>query len=191
MRRYRRGVGFVMDVAARCTVLDRNQKVRILYACEQIERRTKMPGRRNGLLGIPAMMVLRALLLRFHGKQGHCFPSYDALQDVTGLCRASIATALARLESAGVVKITRRLVRYANEIGVVAVRQGSNIYAFAMPPARVPFPRVHRLTASNKQGFPKERFARAIVGAVVRAARGPAESAAASEVLRQFREARG
>jgi hypothetical protein len=149
------------------------------------------------------MTVLRALLLRFHGRQGLCVPSYDALQRVTGLCRASIARALARLEDAGVVQITRRLVRYSDELGVVCVRQGSNIYGFAMPAACIDmgptsqplqmraFPRVHRIGANHKPPQIMTPFERAIAGAVKRASRGPLENAAANEVLRQFRLLRG
>jgi hypothetical protein len=191
MRRYRGGVGFVMDVASACTSLDRNAKVRLLYACEQIELRTKRAGRRNGLFGIPAMMVLRALLLRFHGKQGICNPSYDTIQRATGLCRASVATGLARLEAAGVLKITRRLVRLVDEIGVTYVRQGSNLYGFAHPAPVVPFPRVHRLAANHKPPQIKDPFIRAIAGAITRASRGPAEKAVASEALKQLMLGRG
>ncbi|CAN0420745.1 unnamed protein product, partial [Phaeothamnion confervicola] len=79
---------------------------------EALERRTKAPGRRNGLLGQAGIQVLKALLLRFaNGRTGLCCPSYTAIQCATGLCRQAIADALARLETAGFVKIVRRIVR--------------------------------------------------------------------------------
>jgi len=53
------------------------------------------------------------------------------------LCRNSIALALAALERAGVLKITRRLVRVVDELGIVGVRQGSNLYALNPPPERL------------------------------------------------------
>jgi hypothetical protein len=201
MRRYRGGVGFVMDIAARCTTLDRNDKARLLFRCELIERRTKRPGGRNGLLGIPAMMILRTLLLRFHGKSGLCIPSYTTLQEATGLCRQSIATGIGKLEAAGVLQVTRRLVRYVDEIGAVCVRQGSNIYGFAMPPERIDlgpssgvprlFPRVYRIGANHKPMQALPPFERAITGAIKRAARGPVEKAVASEALKQWVLSRG
>jgi hypothetical protein len=44
-------------------------------------------------------------------RSGLCCPSYRALQDKSGLCRASIANGLARPERAGIVQIVRRIVR--------------------------------------------------------------------------------
>jgi len=72
--------------------------------------------------------------MRFHNrKSGLCFPSYDAIQEVTGLCRQSIAVALRRLESAGVLKITRRMIRVASAVGGAICQQCSSLYAFAEP----------------------------------------------------------
>jgi hypothetical protein len=59
--------------------------------------------------------ILRCLLLRFLGPRGLCCPSYVALQAFTGLCRASIAEGLKRLERSGILKVTRRLVRQVIE----------------------------------------------------------------------------
>lgn len=142
-RRYRRGVGFVLDVAKHCSTLDRNAKARLLVACEALERRTKAKGRRNGLIGYVGLQILRTLLLRFHGPSGLCCPSIDTLQSVTGLCRQSVVNGLARLEAVGVLKIQRRLQRYRDQLGNLAVRQGTNLYAFRELPALVPIPRVY------------------------------------------------
>jgi len=137
-RHYRRGAQFVMDPAALSTKLNGNQRAKILHACEVMERKSKGKGCRNGVLGIPAMMILRCLLMRFHNrKTGLCYPSYDALQAATGLCRQSIAVALDRLERAGVLRITRRLVRIAGELGGVICQQSSNLYAFAELPGQL------------------------------------------------------
>jgi hypothetical protein len=59
----------------------------------------------------PGLDVLRALLKRMNYASGLCFPSYLTLSAMTGLCRSTIAKALKRLESAGIVRITRRLKR--------------------------------------------------------------------------------
>jgi hypothetical protein len=84
------------------------------------------------------MIILRCLLMGFHSiRTGACFPSYDAIQKATGLCRQSVAAAIARLEAVGILKVTRRLQRYVNEIGVVMCAQASNLYAFAEPQARI------------------------------------------------------
>lgn len=142
-RRYRKGVGFVLDVSRHCTKLDRNAKARLLVACEALERATKAKGRRNGLLGYVGLQILRTLLLRFHGPSGLCCPSIETLASVTGLCRQSVINGLARLEAVGVLQITRRLQRYRDQLGNLAVRQGTNLYAFRDLSALVPLPRVY------------------------------------------------
>jgi len=137
---FRRTAGYVRDVRAISTPLDRNARARLVWHAEQLERRTKLPGRRNGVLGYTSLAVLRALLFVFMNRQtGVTVPSYTALQCATGLCRQSIATALARLEAVGLVRVTRRLVRERRarvspitgepEL-VLETRQTSNAYAF-------------------------------------------------------------
>lgn len=140
----------MLDVARHCTKMDRNAKARLLVACEAMERATKGKGRRNGLISIPGMILLRCLLLRFHGGQtGLCCPSIETLASVTGLCKQSVVNGLARLEAAGVLKITRRLQRYRDQLGNVAVRQGTNLYAFSEMPALVPLPRVYQIGGNH------------------------------------------
>ena len=54
----------------------------------------------------------------------------------TGLCRQSIANALKRLESCGILRITRRLIGEAIDAGgllMLICRQGSNLYAVHEP----------------------------------------------------------
>ena len=162
-RHYRRGAQFVVDPATRSTKLNGNQRAKILHACEVMERRTKGKGLRNGVLGLPALTVLRCLLLRFHNrKTGLCYPSYSAIQEATGLCRQSIARALDRLERAGVLRITRRLIRVAGELGGVLCQQTSNLYGFADLPGQIdlgattrprpvlPLPRVYKTDGNPK-----------------------------------------
>ena len=156
MRRYRRGARFIMDPRNHCRPLDRNERARILYLAESLERRTKPVGGRNGVLGYVGLSVLKALLLRFQrASDGMCAPSYTELQAVTGLCRQSIRNGLKRLEAAGILRITRRLVRELVDGGgymVRTIRQASNLYAVHEPtagaellptpaPAPRPFPR--------------------------------------------------
>lgn len=143
-RKYRHKAIFVMDVAKHCTQLDRNAKAKLLHQCEVMERVTKRKGRRNGIIGIPGMIVLRTLVLKFHGPGGLCAPSYTTLQRSTGLCRQSIAQALRRLRSVGVVRVTARLVRTREGL----CRQASNLYAFSFLPSLVYLP-----GRSNHTGF--------------------------------------
>lgn len=126
-QKYRKNARFVMDVGKHVTRLDRNDKAKLMHAAEAMERLTKRKGRRNGVLGQPAIRVLRALVFRFHGPSGLCCPSYTVLQRSTGLCRQSIATALKHLEGTRLLAITRRLVRVKGKC-----IQGSNLYSFCL-----------------------------------------------------------
>jgi hypothetical protein len=137
---FRHGAAFVRDPLAHSTPLDRNQRARILFVAEGLERATKGSGKRNGCLGYVGLAVLRCLLLTFHNaRTGLCVPSYATLQRSTGLCRQSIATALARLVAARLLAITRRLNRIVAG-GIVRCEQGSNIYAFPSPARHIPVP---------------------------------------------------
>ena len=50
MRQYRRGARLVVNHRQHCRPLDRNEKARILFLAEQLQRRTRPPGARNGVL---------------------------------------------------------------------------------------------------------------------------------------------
>ena len=157
---FRRGVRFIADTRPHCTPLDRNERARILYLAEALERRTKPAGGRNGVLGSIGLAVLKAMLLRFHrGADGLCTPSYTVLQAVTGLCRQSIANALKRLEAAGILRITRRLVREISEEGVRICRQGSNLYGFSEPSERASPDAALPIHAPGVRPFPQPAFA--------------------------------
>ena len=144
---YRRGAQFIADWRPHSRPLDRNTRARILFVCEALERKTKAPGRRNGVLSAIGLVVLRSLIFKFQGRTGLLCPSYDAIQAATGLCRQSVAAALARLETAGVLAITRRLVRQRitrvspitglDEM-IVTTTQTSNLYAISEPGAWAP-----------------------------------------------------
>lgn len=158
---YRHGAQFVMDWRPHARVLDRNERARILFAAESLERRTKRAGRRNGLLGYVGLQVLRCLMFGFlNAKNGLCCPSYEAIMDKTALCKSSVAAGLARLERCGILKIVRRLVRQRVERvspvtglceAYVGTTQTSSLYSLhrpgawaehlPVPPARpAPFP---------------------------------------------------
>jgi hypothetical protein len=92
-----------------------------------------------------------------------CCPSYVALQNITGLCCASVATALARLEASGILKIVRRLVRKPitrvspitgfQEV-ITATLQDTNAYSFGEP-RPIPLPGI----AAKVRPFPARRVA--------------------------------
>jgi hypothetical protein len=109
---YRHGAQFITDWRRHCRVLDRNERAKIVFLAEALERRTKLPGRRNGLLGYVGLQVLRALAFGFlNMRSGLLCPGYGAIMAKTGLCKQSVAGGLARLERTGILKIVRRIVR--------------------------------------------------------------------------------
>jgi hypothetical protein len=108
---YRAEARFVPNWREHAKQLDRNARARIMAQAEALERRTKAPQAQWSARPGRAR-VLGALMRRFFNTStGLCCPSYDALQEATGLCRQTIAHALARLERAGIIRIVRRLCR--------------------------------------------------------------------------------
>jgi hypothetical protein len=57
-------------------------------------RRTE-PGRAYGQITAKTLAVLQALLWGFHNAHsGRCFPSYEAISERAGCCRASVYNAI-------------------------------------------------------------------------------------------------
>jgi Helix-turn-helix domain len=143
-------------------ILDRNQRAKLWSVAQSMERITKQKGDRNGCLGAIGLSVLNCLLFRFlNAGSGRCDPSYDTLQKLTGLCRQSISTAIDRLEAAGLVAVTRRIMRFKQRVtcaltgrhhDIVVVRQISNAYVLT-DPARLAIP--NRAAAKPSRAFPK------------------------------------
>ncbi len=158
VQRFRGDAVFVRDPVAVSTRLDRNQRARLIATAEGIERRTKAPGSRSGILGLTGLTVLRALVLAFQNRaNGICNPSYDALQRLTGFCRQTICAALRRLEVVGIVRAIRRLVRRPVErdgVTFVGVVQASNLYTFRLE-GRV---QIAPLAVGRARSFPKARL---------------------------------
>ena len=99
-------------------------RVRLIFQAEALERRTKAPGARDGVLGATGVQLLKTLAFRFfNSARGAAWPSYDTLQRVTGRCRQTIARAIRRLEDAGIITVARR----AGWIGGRLVRE-TNVY---------------------------------------------------------------
>jgi hypothetical protein len=104
--------------------LDRNDRARVLHCAEALERRTKLKHKRDGLLGVSALIVLRCLLMHFQdNKTGQLDPGYDDIQRVTGFCRQTIRNALRNLELAGIIEVMRRIVRERVRVWIEEAQQ--------------------------------------------------------------------
>lgn len=92
--------------------IDRNDRARIIAAAEALERRTKLPGKRDGAIGQSGLAILRALLFHFlDPKSGRLDPSYKQMRAQTLFCMQTISQALKRLAAAGILEIQRRMTR--------------------------------------------------------------------------------
>jgi hypothetical protein len=119
--------------------LDRNLVAKILFLAEALDRRTRAKGQHGGLLKAKGLDVLRALLRRFYShRDGTCFPSYDAIAEAAGCCRATVAAKLRILEQLGIVETIRRKIvasftSRAHRVRFDVAVQTSNSYRFNIP----------------------------------------------------------
>lgn len=127
MQRYRKGSLFGDHWG---TPLNREQRHKLLYLAEQLEKRTKARGRANGVLGLTALHLLRTLLSFQCKKTGRCDPSLETLVEHSGLSRSTVVRCVKRLVNCRLLKSTRRIHRVALDRCVTTV-QRSNSYAFS------------------------------------------------------------
>jgi hypothetical protein len=136
---------FIPDWRGHCRPIDRNERAKIMFLAEALERRTKPKGRRNGQLGYVGLRVLKALLFGFLSlATGRLDPSYAAMGERTGLCHQSVANGLARLERTGIIRIAARLAkqRIDRVSAITGLRerfwqtvQATNLYSIHRPGA--------------------------------------------------------
>jgi Helix-turn-helix domain len=125
MKRFRRNAEYVSDALA-FSPINRNERVRVMLIAEALELRTKGKGCKSGVLKQSGLRVLHCLLFVFCAvPSGRCCPSYEAIRKATGYCKNTISAALSRLETSGLLRITRRIIRTP-----LGARQTSNAYAF-------------------------------------------------------------
>ena len=82
--------------------IPRQEVRRIVAAAERLDRASKRPGR-GGILGRPAVAVLRALAEVIDYGTGRLCPSWAWIEARTGYCRDSVWRALRQLREAGLV----------------------------------------------------------------------------------------
>jgi hypothetical protein len=113
-------------------MLDKNERARIMFRAEALDRRTHEPGRHGGCLRRTGLAVLKALLFSFaNAVTGRCDPSLDTLARMAGVARSTCAAALRRLEAAGLVQRLARWRAVGANGGLIVVRL-SNAYLFPM-----------------------------------------------------------
>jgi len=107
-RRWRKGSVYAADFRP----LDRNQRAKILFLAEALDRRTKQPGRHGGVLGRTGLAVLRSLVTQFlNNATGRLDPSIATIAKAANIARSTAQSALDRLETAGIIDRVRRMAR--------------------------------------------------------------------------------
>jgi hypothetical protein len=100
----------------------------------RFDRQTHTAGKHGGLIGRTALAVLYALLFDFLDfKTGRLDPSYDTIAAKAGVCRRTVATALARLKDLGLLHWQRRSQPEPEAGGGYRQVQITNAYAVLSP----------------------------------------------------------
>jgi hypothetical protein len=97
--------------------------------------RTRGKGKRRGELTLQDLNILEVLLFRFMTwSSGHCDPTYEQIQEVTGHARDTISKAIGRLKRAGILERMRRFTVVPGAEGQgPRVHQAPNAYRFSLP----------------------------------------------------------
>jgi Helix-turn-helix domain len=105
------------------------------FAAKRFDLQTHEPGKHGGAIGRTALEVLRVLLFEFLDyATGQIDPSYDEIARKAGVCRRTVADALRRLRTLGLLHWQRRSRPEADEAGGFRLVQETNAYA-SLPPS--------------------------------------------------------
>jgi len=155
--------------------IDRNERARLLFRAEALDRRTHRPGQHGGVLKRTGLAVLKALVFGFLGPGGRCDPSLENLARMAGCARSTVIEALKRLEAAGLVRRVARWRAVAANGGLVVVRT-SNAYTFPAAGGAQKPPETGSRSQSTTHPFEQPKSARTgPVGERVRALLGVLE----------------
>ena len=114
--------------------------IRIFHKARDFDRQTREPGsgHHGGAVGHAALQVLHALVFDFlNFGSGRLDPSYAAIACKANVCERTVANALQRLRSLGILTWLRRCREERGEDGAFRLRQETNAYA-VLPPSQWP-----------------------------------------------------
>jgi hypothetical protein len=113
----------------RFSPLSKAQAVKLYHKARRWNRLKRSNGY-GGSIGSAAMRVLESLIFDFlNYRSGRLDPSYAGIARRTGLGRSTVAVALARLKSLGIIHWLRRCVEDRDDDGRFVLRQQTNAYA--------------------------------------------------------------
>ena len=111
--------------------MSRDAAARYYRGLEDLEGRTRLPGRQDGVIGRNGLAVARSFLWGFlNWRTGRLDPSYEAIAKRAHISPRSVAKGIQKLKDAGVLHWVRRCIETTDEAGRFALVQISNLYAF-------------------------------------------------------------
>ena len=116
--------------------LAKKAAVKLWHRARDFDRQTRQPGsgRHGGAVGHAALQVLHALVFDFlNFRSGRLDPGYAAIARKANVCERSVASALKRLRSLGILNWARRCREERGEDGGFRLRQETNAYALLPP----------------------------------------------------------
>lgn len=145
--------------------IDRKAAIRLFHRARDLDRRTHQPGRHGGAVGHAALQVLHALVFDFlHFRTGRLDPGYDAIARKANLARSTVAVAIKRLASLGILSWERRCSPSADEAGRFRLQQETNAYTLhpegAWQQAEASDGRPAPTPARDELGFPTPHLSR-------------------------------
>ena len=115
--------------------MPKKQAVKLYHRARDFDRRTHQPGQHGGAVGHAALQVLHTLIFDFlNYATGQLDPSYGAIARKANLCERTVATALQKLKSLGILNWVRRCAEKWIE-GRYVLEQDTNAYA-VLPPSQ-------------------------------------------------------
>ena len=112
-----------------CSRIDRKVAARLWHRARDLDKRTHEPRRHGGIIGHAALQVLHTLIFDFWNyRTGRLDPGYEAIARKSNLARSTIALALGKLASLGIISWERRCSPTTDELGRFQLRQETNAY---------------------------------------------------------------
>jgi hypothetical protein len=118
----------------RFVAMSLKQAAKLWQKARRFDRQSHIAGKHGGMIGRTALAVLYALLFDFLDfKTGQLDPSYQTIADKAGVCRRTVAAALARLKDLGLLHWQRRSRPEPEAGGGYRQVQITNAYAVLSP----------------------------------------------------------
>jgi hypothetical protein len=114
--------------------ISRKKATAIWHKARRLDQRTPRRGRHGGIIGRSALVVLSVLIFDFLDyASGRLDPSHAAIARKARMCERTVATALQKLKTLGVINWIRRCAEERGPWGV-RLKQQSNAYCLLSPP---------------------------------------------------------